>query len=72
MKTNIDIEKAKAALKAEIARLPEFNAFGDSNQADLDEMREWLTDLENGEPFKTETVQLWIKGEWSELCDILE
>lgn len=71
MKTETNIEEAKAALKAEIDRLPEYNAFGDSNEEAITEMRDWLKDLETGEPFTTEIVRRWIKGEWSELNDIL-
>ena len=71
MKTDSNIEEAKSALKAEIDRLPEYDAFGDSNEEAIAEMREWLHDLETGEPFTTETVRLWVNGEWSELSDIL-
>lgn len=65
--------KALDSLREELARLPDFSAFGDSNASEKAEMRRWIADLGieayNADAYHNPDVIAYLKGEWSPIND---
>jgi hypothetical protein len=57
-------------IESELNRLPDKNAFGDSNAESKSELTAWLDDLRRDVPI-TDDVKTWLNGKWSPLCDLV-
>jgi hypothetical protein len=68
MKTFAEMDKMVKVLKAEVKRLPQINAFGDSNEEPIAEIKEWIADLELAKQGLPPTdpyneVKIWLQGD---------
>ncbi len=75
MKTIENVRSLKKALISELSRLPEKNAFGDSNELERLRLQSWILDLSYIENFGRTNdddgeVSFWFNDEcWTPLCD---
>ena len=77
-RTIAEIDNAIATIDKEIARLPRFDAFGDSNEDSINEMQIWRNDLvrakHNGDIgcVSNQDVLIWLanNGKFSALNDM--
>ena len=71
-RTEVEIQTAINNIRAELQKLPEVNAFGESNEDDAAALQAWLVGLQKaqaGQPSGEEVVDIWLEGRWSEIQD---